>query len=419
MSKKANPYENFLNVLDTAAELDGIDKNDYVSFRYPEQELKVNFPVRMDNGEMKMFTGYRIQHSSTRGPCKGGIRFHPDVDMDEVRALSAWMTFKCAVANIPYGGAKGGVTCNPAEMSKGELERMTRRYAASIAPIIGPQKDIPAPDVNTNAETMGWIMDTYSMKQGYPVPAVVTGKALEIGGSLGRPEATGRGIMLCCRALAEKSGLDITKCKFAVQGFGNVGSTAAYLIADLGAKVVAVGDHTAAFYCEDGLDIHAMLDYAAANGKMLKGYSAEGVTEISRDELLLTDVDFLIPAALENQITEENVDKIKAKYIVEGANGPTTYEADKALFARGCTVVPDILANAGGVIVSYFEWVQNLQSFAWTLDEVNSKLAELLLKSFDEVYTLASEHGYSMRTAAYIIALRRLVSAKKIRGIFP
>lgn len=419
MSKKTNPYENFLNVLDTAAELDGIDINDYVSFRYPEQELKVNFPVKMDNGEMKMFTGYRIQHSSTRGPCKGGIRFHPNVDMDEVRALSAWMTFKCAVANIPYGGAKGGITCNPAEMSKGELERMTRRYAASIAPIIGPQKDIPAPDVNTNAETMGWIMDTYSMKQGYPVPAVVTGKALEIGGSLGRPEATGRGIMLCCRALAEKSGLDITKCKFAVQGFGNVGSTAAYLIADLGAKVVAVGDHTSAFYCEDGLDIHAMLDYAAENGKMLKGYSADGVTEIERDELLFTDVDFLIPAALENQITEENVDKIKAKYIVEGANGPTTYEADKALFDRGCTVVPDILANAGGVIVSYFEWVQNLQSFAWTLDEVNSKLAELLLKSFDEVYTLATEHGYSMRTAAYIIALRRLVSAKKIRGIFP
>lgn len=419
MSKKANPYENFLNVLDTAAELDGIDKNDYVSFRYPEQELKVNFPVRMDNGEMKMFTGYRIQHSSTRGPCKGGIRFHPNVDMDEVRALSAWMTFKCAVANIPYGGAKGGVTCDPTEMSKGELERMTRRYAASIAPIIGPQKDIPAPDVNTNTETMGWIMDTYSMKQGYPVPAVVTGKAIEIGGSLGRTEATGRGIMLCCRALAEKSGLDITKCKFAVQGFGNVGSTAAYLIADLGAKVVAVGDHTAAFYCEDGLDIHAMLNYTAGNGNMLKGYSADGVTEISRDDLLFTDVDFLIPAALENQITADNADRIKAKYIVEGANGPTTYEADKILFDSGRTVVPDILANAGGVIVSYFEWVQNLQSFAWTLDEVNSRLEELLLKSFNEVYTLASEHGYSMRTSAYIIALRRLVAAKKIRGIFP
>ncbi len=419
MSKKANPYENFLNVLDTAAELDGIDKNDYVSFRYPEQELKVNFPVRMDNGEMKMFTGYRIQHSSTRGPCKGGIRFHPNVDMDEVRALSAWMTFKCAVANIPYGGAKGGVTCDPTEMSKGELERMTRRYAASIAPIIGPQKDIPAPDVNTNTETMGWIMDTYSMKQGYPVPAVVTGKAIEIGGSLGRTEATGRGIMLCCRALAEKSGLDITKCKFAVQGFGNVGSTAAYLIADLGAKVVAVGDHTAAFYCEDGLDIHAMLNYTAGNGNMLKGYSADGVTEISRDNLLFTDVDFLIPAALENQITADNADRIKAKYIVEGANGPTTYEADKILFDSGRTVVPDILANAGGVIVSYFEWVQNLQSFAWTLDEVNSRLEELLLKSFNEVYTLASEHGYSMRTSAYIIALRRLVAAKKIRGIFP
>ena len=286
MSKKANPYENFLNVLDSAAALDGIDQNDYAAFRYPEQELKVNFPVRMDNGELKMFTGYRIQHSSTRGPCKGGIRFHPNVDMDEVRALAAWMTFKCAVANIPYGGAKGGITCDPSQMSKGELERMTRRYAAMIAPIIGPHKDIPAPDVNTNAEVMGWVMDTYSMKYGYPIPGVVTGKAFEIGGSLGRPEATGRGVMLCCRALTEKLGLDIKDCTFAVQGFGNVGSTAAYLIADLGAKIVAVSDHTAAFYCADGLDVHDMLDYAAGNGRVLQGYKADGVTEIAKEDLL-------------------------------------------------------------------------------------------------------------------------------------
>ena len=419
MSKKANPYENFLNVLDSAAALDGIDQNDYASFRYPEQELKVNFPVRMDNGEMKMFTGYRIQYSSTRGPCKGGIRFHPNVDMDEVRALAAWMTFKCAVANIPYGGAKGGITCDPSQMSKGELERMTRRYAAMIAPIIGPHKDIPAPDVNTNAEVMGWVMDTYSMKYGYPIPGVVTGKAFEIGGSLGRPEATGRGVMLCCRALTEKLGLDIKDCTFAIQGFGNVGSTAAYLIADLGAKVVAVSDHTAAFYCADGLDVHDMLDYAAGNGRVLQGYKADGVTEIAKEDLLYTDADFLIPAALEGQITADNADRVKAKYIVEGANGPTSYEADQILNAKGKIVVPDILANAGGVIVSYFEWVQNLQSLSWSLEEVNNKLADILLKAFDEVYGLTEERGYPMRTSAYIIALRRLVKTKKIRGIFP
>ena len=414
MSKKANPYENFLNVLDSAAALDGIDQNDYAAFRYPEQELKVNFPVRMDNGELKMFTGYR-----TRGPCKGGIRFHPNVDMDEVRALAAWMTFKCAVANIPYGGAKGGITCDPSQMSKGELERMTRRYAAMIAPIIGPHKDIPAPDVNTNAEVMGWVMDTYSMKYGYPIPGVVTGKAFEIGGSLGRPEATGRGVMLCCRALTEKLGLDIKDCTFAVQGFGNVGSTAAYLIADLGAKVVAVSDHTAAFYCADGLDVHDMLDYAAGNGRVLQGYKADGVTEIAKEDLLYTDADFLIPAALEGQITADNADRVKAKYIVEGANGPTSYEADQILNAKGKIVVPDILANAGGVIVSYFEWVQNLQSLSWSLEEVNNKLADILLKAFDEVYGLTEERGYPMRTSAYIIALRRLVKTKKIRGIFP
>lgn len=289
MSKKANPYENFLNVLDSAAALDGIDQNDYAAFRYPEQELKVNFPVRMDNGELKMFTGYRIQHSSTRGPCKGGIRFHPNVDMDEVRALAAWMTFKCAVANIPYGGA----------------------------------------------------------------------------------------------------------------------------------KVVAVSDHTAAFYCADGLDVHDMLDYAAGNGRVLQGYKADGVTEIAKEDLLYTDADFLIPAALEGQITADNADRVKAKYIVEGANGPTSYEADQILNAKGKIVVPDILANAGGVIVSYFEWVQNLQSLSWSLEEVNNKLADILLKAFDEVYGLTEERGYPMRTSAYIIALRRLVKTKKIRGIFP
>ena len=332
MSTKANPYENFLSVLDSAAEQDGIPLNEYATFRFPERELTVNFPVHMDNGEIKMFTGYRIQHSSARGPCKGGIRFHPDVDMNEVRALAAWMTFKCAIANIPYGGAKGGITCDPSQLSRQELERMTRRYTSMISPIIGPHKDIPAPDVNTNAEIMGWLMDTYSMIEGYPVPGVVTGKSLDIGGSLGRPEATGRGVMLVATALAQKLGLDIKDCTVAVQGFGNVGSTAALLISQTGAKVVAASDHTAAFYCADGLNIAEMLDYCANNGRVLKGYKADGVTEIDKNELLYTDVDFLVPAALENQITEENVSKIKAKFIIEGANGPTSFEADKILF---------------------------------------------------------------------------------------
>ncbi|MBQ2775075.1 MAG: Glu/Leu/Phe/Val dehydrogenase [Clostridia bacterium] len=419
MSTKANPYENFLNVLDSAAEQDGISLNEYATFRFPERELTVNFPVHMDNGEIKMFTGYRIQHSSARGPCKGGIRFHPDVDMNEVRALSAWMTFKCAIANIPYGGAKGGITCDPSQLSRQELERMTRRYTSMISPIIGPHKDIPAPDVNTNAEIMGWLMDTYSMIEGYPVPGVVTGKSLDIGGSLGRPEATGRGVMLVASSLSQKLGLDIKDCTFAVQGFGNVGSTAALLISQLGAKVVAVSDHTAAFYCADGLNIAEMLDYCAGNNRVLSGYKADGVTEIDKNELLYTDVDFLIPAALENQITEENVSKIKAKYIIEGANGPTSYEADKILFESGKIVIPDILANSGGVIVSYFEWVQNLQSLQWSLDEVNNRLSDLLLKSFNEVFELSQERNCSMRMAAYIIALRRLVRAKNTRGLYP
>ena len=414
-----NPYENVLKVMDEAAQILGYSESDIEPLKYPERELKVSVPVEMDDGSTRVFEGYRVQHSTSRGPAKGGIRFHPAVNNDEVKALAAWMTFKCAVANIPYGGAKGGITCDPSQMSKGELERMTRRYAAMIAPIIGPHKDIPAPDVNTNAEVMGWVMDTYSMKYGYPIPGVVTGKAFEIGGSLGRPEATGRGVMLCCRALTEKLGLDIKDCTFAVQGFGNVGSTAAYLIADLGAKVVAVSDHTAAFYCADGLDVHDMLDYAAGNGRVLQGYKADGVTEIAKEDLLYTDADFLIPAALEGQITADNADRVKAKYIVEGANGPTSYEADQILNAKGKIVVPDILANAGGVIVSYFEWVQNLQSLSWSLEEVNNKLADILLKAFDEVYGLTEERGYPMRTSAYIIALRRLVKTKKIRGIFP
>ena len=414
-----NPYDNVLATVENAANILGYKPAEYEAVKYPERELSVSVPVRMDDGSVKVFKGYRVQHSTVRGPAKGGIRYHQNVNLDEVKALSAWMTFKCAVADIPYGGGKGGVVVDPTTLSDGEKQRLTRRFTSMISPIIGPDKDIPAPDVGTNAEVMGWIMDTYSMKYGYPITGVVTGKAFEIGGSLGRPEATGRGVMLCCRALTEKLGLDIKDCTFAIQGFGNVGSTAAYLIADLGAKVVAISDHTAAYYCADGLDVHDMLKYAAGNGRVLQGYKADGATEINKEDLLYIDANFLVPAALEGQITEDNADMIKAKYIVEGANGPTSYEADQILNAKGKIIVPDILANAGGVIVSYFEWVQNLQSLSWSLDEVNGKLADILLKAFDEVYALADERKYSMRTAAYIIALRRLVKTKKIRGIFP
>ena len=418
MSNKLNPYDKFLNVLDNAAAQENIPLNDYAALRFPERELTVNFPVKMDNGDVKMFTGYRIQHSSSRGPCKGGIRFHPNVDMNEVRALSAWMTFKCAIANIPYGGAKGGITCNPAELSERELENLTREYTKQISSFIGPNKDIPAPDVNTNAKIMGWLMDTYStLNGGYPIPAVVTGKSLDIGGSLGRPEATGRGVMLVTKALASKLGLNIADCKVAVQGFGNVGSIAALLISKTGAKVVAVGDHTAAFYCEDGLNIEEMIAFSQNNGNILKGYKADNVKEIEKSDLLFQDVDFLVPAALENQITAENVNNIKAKYIVEAANGPTSFEADQILAASGKPVIPDILANSGGVIVSYFEWVQNLQSFNWSLDEVNNRLSNQILGAFDEVYSLAKKENVSMRMAAYRIALCRLVNARKIRGI--
>ena len=402
-----------------AAEEMGLEDGLVEVMSRPERAICVSIPVQMDDGSVRVFNGYRVQHSTVCGPAKGGLRFHPDVNLEECEALASLMTWKCSLAGIPYGGGKGGISVDPFELSPRERETMTRTFAARIAPFIGDWTDVPAPDVNTNAEVMGWVMDTYSMKYGYPIPGVVTGKAFEIGGSLGRPEATGRGVMLCCRALTEKLGLDIKDCTFAVQGFGNVGSTAAYLIADLGAKVVAVSDHTAAFYCADGLDVHDMLDYAAGNGRVLQGYKADGVTEIAKEDLLYTDADFLIPAALEGQITADNADRVKAKYIVEGANGPTSYEADQILNAKGKIVVPDILANAGGVIVSYFEWVQNLQSLSWSLEEVNNKLADILLKAFDEVYGLTEERGYPMRTSAYIIALRRLVKTKKIRGIFP
>lgn len=407
-----------LSVLDLAAKKLGYTLNDYNAIRYPERELKVAVPVEMDDGTLKIFEGYRIQHSSSRGPCKGGIRFHQDVNIDEVKALAAWMTWKCAVVNIPYGGAKGAIQVDPSVLSERELARLTRRYTAAILPVLGPERDIPAPDVNTNARIMGWIMDTYSMFKGYAVPGVVTGKPIEIGGSLGRNEATGRGVVIVTDEIAFRNGIPMQKAKIAVQGFGKVGGTAARIFYEKGYTVVAVSDVNTGLYNEKGLNIDEISEYMGVKGT-LKGYSSKGTSEISNEELLKLDVDILVPAAMENQITEENAPDVKAKIIVEAANGPTTTKADKILKEKGVVIVPDILANAGGVVVSYFEWVQNLQAIFWDVHEVNSMLKKIMIRSVDEVCALAKEKGTCLRVGAYMVALDRVVKAKKIRGVFP
>lgn len=420
MEKKYNAYENTLEVLRGAAEQAGYKHDEYVTLEYPERELKVSVPVVMDDGSVQVFEGYRVQHSSLRGPCKGGIRFHKDSDIEEVKALALWMTMKCAVANIPYGGAKGAVKVDPAKLSRGELQRLTRRYTAMVLPLIGPEKDIPAPDVNTNAETMGLIMDTYSMLKGYTVPGVVTGKPVEIGGSLGRSEATGRGVMITAMQLMKKLGMQPENTRAAVQGFGNVGSAAADLLAKQGVKICALSDVSGGIYCADGLDVLKVRAFIAAEkGRFLKDYTIDDVRHITNEELLEADVDLLIPAALENQITAENAGKIRAKYIVEAANGPTSVEADAILTQRGITVVPDILANAGGVVVSYFEWVQNIQSLMWEEKEVNRHLEEIMVRAFEEVWSICKEKQVTMRMAAYMSALKRLITAKHFRPIFP
>jgi glutamate dehydrogenase (NAD(P)+) len=419
MSDSYNPYDNVIATMKKAAEVLGLHENDYAATMYPERELKVSFPVRMDDGTVRIFEGYRVQHSSSRGPCKGGIRFHEDVNSDEVKALAAWMTFKCAVVGIPYGGAKGAVKVDPSQLSHGELERLTRRYTAMILPMIGPERDIPAPDVNTNGEVMGWIMDTYSMLKGYAVPGVVTGKPLDIGGSVGRADATGRGVMINVREFLHKTGSSIDKIRVLVQGMGNVGGVSARLLHEAGASVIAVSDVSGGIAKPGGLDIPGVLQYLSARGRRLKDYQAEGVKHISNEELLSMEADVLIPAALENQITKQNAAAIRVKMIVEGANGPTSVEADTILNEKGIIVVPDILANAGGVIVSYFEWVQNIQSLTWDEENVNHELNRIMVNGIEEVYALAAEKKISMRTAAYALALKRLVQAKKIRGIFP
>lgn len=415
-----NPYENVLKVMDEAAQILGYSESDIEPLKYPERELKVSVPVVMDDGSTRVFEGYRIQHSTSRGPAKGGIRFHPAVNNDEVKALAAWMTFKCAVVNIPYGGGKGGVVCDPHELSERELRAITRRFTAAIMPLIGPDQDIPAPDVGSNAAVMGWMMDTYSMLKGHCVHGVVTGKPIELGGALGRNEATGRGVMFTTRNIMKKMGMEMKGTDVAVQGMGNVGSITAKLLHQEGMKVVAVSDVSGGIYKKEGLDIPAILAYLGKDRKnLLSGYEEDGMTRITNEELLELPVTVLVPAALENQINGTNADKIQAKLIVEAANGPTAAEADPILNEKGVVIVPDILSNAGGVVVSYFEWVQNIQSVSWTEEEVNAKLERIMNNSFEAVYNIAQEKKVPLRTGAYLIAMDRVVKAKKARAIWP
>jgi glutamate dehydrogenase (NAD(P)+) len=418
MSNQYEPYEQVIKMIDDTASTMGLHENDYIALKYPERELAVSIPIKMDDGSIRVFKGYRVHHSTLKGPCKGGVRFDKNVTLEEVKALAAWMTFKCAVANIPYGGAKGGVCVDPGELSEGELERLTRRYTAAILPMIGPERDIPAPDINTNAKVMGWIMDTYSTFAGYSVPGVVTGKPIDIGGSLGRGGATGRGVMFMTREIMHRLGKPITGARVAVQGFGNVGSMAALLLAKEGARIVAVSDVSGGLYCEAGLDIESLMAYAAngGRGRLFKDYEGNNIARLTNEELLELDVDILIPAATENQITEEVAGRVRADVIIEGANGPTTFEADKVLEKKGVTVVPDILANAGGVIVSYFEWVQNIQSLMWDEEEINRALEKIMIRAFNSVWDCSAGQSVCLRKGAYIVAIDRLVRARNIRG---
>jgi len=411
-----NPWHNAQRQFDGAAELLGLPQGLRAVLREVRREFTVRFPVKMDDGSLRMFEGYRVQHNLTRGPAKGGLRFHPEVSLDEVKALAMWMTWKCAIANLPFGGAKGGVIVDPKVLSHRELERLTRRFASEIAVLIGPDSDIPAPDVNTNAEIMAWIMDTVSMEQGYSVPAVVTGKPLDIGGSEGRPSATGRGVTIVALEACRRLGRDPAATTVAVQGFGNVGSTAAILMAEEGFRVCAVSDVSGGIYAPGGLDIPAVMQYRDSTGSLAV---FPGTRAVTNTELLELPVDMLVPAALENQITARNAGRIQATLIIEGANGPTTPDADAMLEKRGVVVVPDILANAGGVTVSYFEWVQDIQSFFWEEGEINLKLEKVMRKAFAQTCEQADLHHVSLRMGAYLVAVKRVADATAVRGIYP
>jgi glutamate dehydrogenase (NAD(P)+) len=410
-----NPFEEMMQRFDDAAQRLGLDPGLYRVLRHPEKQLTVSIPITRDNGQIEVFTGHRVIYNSARGPGKGGIRFRPDVTLDEVTALAAWMTWKCAVVNIPFGGAKGGVVCNPQELSVGELERITRRYTSGIMSLLGPDSDVPAPDVNTNEAVMAWVMDTYSMHMRHTVTAVVTGKPVVMGGSLGRREATGRGCMITARAALRTLGISLGEARVAVQGFGNVGSIGAMLMADEGMKVVAVSDHTGGVYQPKGLDVRDVMAWTAQH-RTLEGYPKAEL--IPNSELLELDCEVLVPAALENVITSENAPRIKARVICEGANGPTTARADEILNANGVFVVPDILANAGGVTVSYFEWVQDRGGYFWDADTVNSRLELIMERAFTEVAAMAERHHVPMRTASYMLAIARVAEVHRLRGLY-
>ncbi len=418
MPEELNPYQIAQMQFDQAA--DRLDLEPWMRdfLKTPNRNVSVDFPVKMDDGSIKMFAGYRVQHNNVRGPYKGGIRFSPEVSLDEVRALASWMTWKTALVDVPFGGAKGGVICDPSKMSRAELERLTRRFTYEISDIIGPDVDIPAPDVNTDAQVMSWMLDTYSMGQRRDVFGVVTGKPTYLGGSFGREEATGRGVVVTAMEAIKDAGLEPKNLTAAVQGFGNVGYHAARILAEKGVKIIGISDISTAIYNPDGIDVEDARRYAEKNKLLLEGYDkAEHISP--KEKLLELETDILIPAALENQITMENADNIKAKFIVEGANGPTTPGADKILYEKGIIVLPDILANAGGVIVSYYEWVQNIQREQWQYEAVVSKLNEKLISAYRNTRDLAEKEKIDMRTAAYMIAIGRVAEATRTRGIFP
>lgn len=419
--KQINPFDNALKQFDKAVKFLNLTPSQIAMIKEPRRITEVNLPVRMDDGSIQIFKGYRVQHSIVRGPAKGGIRYYQHVTVDEVKALAFWMTYKCAVVGIPFGGGKGGIVVDPSQLSKMELERLTRRYFAELADLFGPDLDVPAPDINTNPQIMSWMFDTYSMNRRQHIPAVITGKPLELGGSEGRKEATAQGMFFCVREACNKLGMDLKKAKVAIQGFGNAGSFAAKLLNEAGAKVVAVSDVTGAYYNKDGLDISRAMEICASNSSWkLSGFeTVEGVRKLDDPlKLLELEVDILIPAALENQITEENAPRVKAKMIAECANGPVTPEADDILEEKGVFLIPDILCNAGGVTVSYLEWVQNRMGYYWSKARVNEDLEQIMVKAFDDVYQTSREFQVNMRIAAFILAIDRVTTAAELRGLY-
>jgi len=410
------PWGNYLQQVDRVIPYLGNLARWAETLKRPKRALVVDVPIELDNGTIAHFEGYRVQHNTSRGPGKGGVRFHQDVTLSEVMALSAWMSVKNAAVNVPYGGAKGGIRVDPKKLSRGELERMTRRYTSEIGIIIGPTKDIPAPDVNTNEQIMAWMMDTYSMNEGATATGVVTGKPIDLGGSLGRREATGRGVYTVGVEAAQHIGLDVSKAKVAVQGFGNVGGIAGKLFAQAGARIVAVQDHGGTIYQESGLDVPALLEHVKIHGTVAGFANAQA---LAHDAFWDVDCDILIPAALEQQITEANAGRIKARLVIEGANGPTTTAADDILESRNILVLPDVIANAGGVTVSYFEWVQDFSSFFWSEDEINARLVRIMKEAFAGVWNVAQENKVSLRTATFIVACKRILHARELRGLYP